>query len=625
MIPVVFDNCRGWLHPRTGVGDFASPRGVIVCGAHGFEDLCSRSSLRLLAEELSSREIPVLRFDWRGTADSEGDGDAPHRVAAWLGNIGEAARKLVEMTGVEEIVLVGLRLGALLALEAARDIAPVRLVLLAPPASGRALKRELEVMSRIFQGKPGAGDDAGFDGVSAAGFRISRATLDDLALVGSRRFSGAQSCATLVLSQNPDGSPLADKLRDMGADVTAEPFEGYADMMCDPTAALPPMKAIARVVDFVSEGAPTRPAIPNPHPEERRGATRLEGWPRSTCFETALRKSGLPDLRIVADLGQAQDRMPPQHEGVVDEVDAPAILATDIWREEAAQFGPDNRLVGIYCTRAGGERRSKAVIFLNSGGVYHIGWARMFVDMARHLAANGVASLRMDMSGVGDSLSPAGPDRAPLFDRGLTHDVEAAIDWLYSRGVRDVSLFGACSGAYQAFHAAIRDKRVTRIALVNQACFIYGPTYAMQMAAWRRTKAADVSMKFANAEAAAQNEPMGARALLFSLAKKVVKAGLVHATDATYAIRRRVPGLNLVERWFGELSARGAQVLLVYSENDPGLSELERHLGARSHDAAPLPGVRTAVIANADHELTPQSARTALSAALDAFVGGKAA
>lgn len=244
----------------------------------------------------------------------------------------------------------------------------------------------------------------------------------------------------------------------------------------------------------------------------------------------------------------------------------------------------------------------------------------MFVDMARHLAENGVASLRMDLSGVGDSLSPVGPDRAPLFDRSLTQDVEAAIDWLESRGVRDISLFGACSGAYQAFHAAIRDKRVTRIALVNQSCFIYGPTYAMQVEAWRRTKAADVTMKLESAENAAQSEPKGARALLFSLAKKVVKAGLVRATDATFAIRRRVPGLNLVERWFGELSARGAEVLLIYSENDPGLSELERHLGARGQTEAPLPGVRTTMIPAADHELTPKAARKALGEALDAFV-----
>ncbi len=583
MVPVVFDNCRGWLHPG------ASRRGVIVCGAHGFEDLCSRASLRLLAEELSSRGLPVLRFDWRGTADSEGDGEAPHRVATWLGNIGEAARTLVGMTGVEEIVLVGLRLGALLALEAARDIAPVRIVLLAPPASGRALKRELEIMSRIFQGKPGAAEDAGFDGVSAAGFRISRATLDDLALVGSRRFSGAKDCATLVLAQNPDGSPLADKLRDMGADVTVEPFDGYAEMMCDPTAALPPAKAIARIADFASANMSSRP--------ERNVEPGASAQAPEAGSRIGLQPSGMTAT--------------------------PAVLATDIWREEAAQFGPDNRLVGIYCQRAAGERRSSAVVFLNSGGVYHIGWARMFVDMARHLAESGVASLRMDLSGVGDSLSPAGPERAPLYNRSLTQDVEAAIDWLEARGIREISLFGACSGAYQAFHAAIHDRRVTRIALVNQICFVYGPTYAMQVEAWRRTKAADVTMKLAAAEAPAEGEPKGARALLFSLAKKAVKAGLVHATDATFAIRRRVPGLNSVERWLGELSARGAQVLLVYSENDPGIAELERHLGDRSRAATPLPGVRKAMIAGADHELTPKAARNALSATLDAFVAGR--
>ena len=108
-------------------------------------------------------------------------------------------------------------------------------------------------------------------------------------------------------------------------------------------------------------------------------------------------------------------------------------------------------------------------------------------------------------------------------------------------------------------------------------------------------------------------------------AKKVVKAGLVHATDASFAIRRMVPGLNPVERWFGELSARGAQTLLIYSENDPGLAELERHLGERGRAAAPLPGVRTTTISGADHELTPRSAREALSAALDAFVSDRSA
>lgn len=565
MIPVVFDNCRGWLHPG------ASKRGVIVCGAHGFEDLCSRSSMRLLAEEISARGCPVLRFDWRGTADSEGDGEAPHRVATWLGNIGEAARTLVDRTGVEEIVLIGLRLGALLALEAARDILPVRLVLLAPPASGRALKRELEVMSRIFQGKPGAAEDAGFDGVSAAGFRISRATLDDLALVGSRRFSGAQNCRTLIMTQTADSSPLVDKLRELGADVVSEPFEGYAEMMCDPTAALPPAAALKRIADFAVEGA-------------ERGV--------STATDS--------------------------------DADAAVIAAAD-WREEAAMFGPDRRLVGVFCAPPRGAQDKKAVVFLNSGGVYHIGWARMFVDMARRLAASGVASLRMDMGGVGDSLSPSGPDRAPLYDRGLTRDVEAAIDWLEARGFSEVSLFGACSGAYQAFHAAIEDKRVTKLALVNQPCFVYGPTYAMQIEAWRRTKAADIAMKLSSAENGGEAEPHGARAVLFKLAKKLVKAGLVQATDATFAIRRRVPALNPVERWFGELKSRGAEVLLVYSENDPGLAELERHLGDRGRAETPLPGVRRAMIRQADHELTAQSARDALGAAIGEFVGGRRA
>ncbi len=99
----------------------------------------------------------------------------------------------------------------------------------------------------------------------------------------------------------------------------------------------------------------------------------------------------------------------------------------------------------------------------------------------------------------------------------------------------------------------------------------------------------------------------------------------VRSVPATFAIRRAVPGLNTVERWFSELSARGSEVLLVYTENDPGLAELERHLGARSRDAKPLPGVSTTLIAGSDHELTPESARQALGRALGDFVADRRA
>ena len=166
-----------------------------------------------------------------------------------------------------------------------------------------------------------------------------------------------------------------------------------------------------------------------------------------------------------------------------------SVIVGDTYVAAAAMFGDAGRLTGIFCRALTGHQPRKAVVFVNAGAIYHVGWARMHVEMARELARSGIASLRFDLAGIGDSL--AAETGAPLLYGALSDDIAAAIDWLEKRGIRDLTVFGSCSGAYQAFHAAISDRRIKRIALVNQLCFVWGPAYAVQLETWRRTKAAE--------------------------------------------------------------------------------------------------------------------------------------
>jgi pimeloyl-ACP methyl ester carboxylesterase len=558
IIPVAFDDCVGWLHPAAG------GRGIVLCSAFGYEELCSRRTMHDLACSLARAGLPVLRFDYHGTADSAGTGEDPKRVATWIANIGAATDFIRRETAVTEVVLVGLRLGALLAAcAAARRTDIAALALLAPPLSGRGYVRELKALAHLLVP---ATDVTAFDGLEVAGFRVARRTLEDLSAVDWPQTPLAGRPRVLLM--HPDNAapkPIAARLGTAAPEIEEACFEAYARMMCDPTASVVPTQAIARLTNWLAASAP---------------------------------------------LGGGEPRISSK----------PVLVGSD-YIEAPARLGEGGRLTGIFCRGLTGHQPRQAVVFVNAGAIYHVGWARMHVDMARELARSGIASLRFDLAGIGDS--EASSDGAPHLYGALSEDMRAAIDWLYARGLQDLTVFGTCSGAYQAFHAAISDRRITRIALVNQLCFLWGPAYAVQLEAWRRTKATEIAARTdARDTAISALSARGLSARVLLQAKQVVKFALRHATDLFVRGGMAWSGKNLVERWFEDLSRRGTRILLVYGENDPGLDELERYLGPGGCRATALPGVTKQLIENTDHTFTPADARRRLREALHAFVAG---
>ena len=86
-------------------------------------------------------------------------------------------------------------------------------------------------------------------------------------------------------------------------------------------------------------------------------------------------------------------------------------------RERALTFGPAN-LVGIL-TQPDPDVAvpdAPAVVILNSGILHRAGASRMYVQVARTLAEEGMTSLRFDFSGIGDSEVRRG-ESIPIEDR----------------------------------------------------------------------------------------------------------------------------------------------------------------------------------------------------------------
>ena len=126
-------------------------------------------------------------------------------------------------------------------------------------------------------------------------------------------------------------------------------------------------------------------------------------------------------------------------------------------------------LVGILTKPPGGAPARWGVAFVHGWGGNRIGPHRIIVKVSRALAARGIASLRFDLRGRGDS--PGDPDATTL--DMMIDDTCAAVDFLHGRlGEAPVALWGICSGGNVAIGAATLRPEVRRLVLLSTLPFI---------------------------------------------------------------------------------------------------------------------------------------------------------
>ena len=118
----------------------------MLCRPIGLEALSAHRAYRCLAEQLAAKSMVTLQFDYAGTGDSAGDLTDVGSIGDWLSDIGTAI-DFVRKTGVRRVGLIGLRLGATLAANAAADNDVEALVLWDPCATGRGFLREQQLLA----------------------------------------------------------------------------------------------------------------------------------------------------------------------------------------------------------------------------------------------------------------------------------------------------------------------------------------------------------------------------------------------------------------------------------------------------------------------------------------------
>jgi pimeloyl-ACP methyl ester carboxylesterase len=134
--------------------------------------------------------------------------------------------------------------------------------------------------------------------------------------------------------------------------------------------------------------------------------------------------------------------------------------------EHSLAFGDANGLIGTILTPdQPASRPEVGFILFNAGVVHRVGVHRTNVKIARQLAADGFASIRFDLAGVGDSARGGGKYS---FSEQAVVDIRAAMDALgAATGLNKFVLFGACSGTVHSFAAARVDARIAGLAMFD--------------------------------------------------------------------------------------------------------------------------------------------------------------
>lgn len=489
MQPVTFQGCFGWLHVPDA--HHARDVGVLLCAGISQDHSNAYRSFRLLADSLAGDGYPTLRFDYHGTGDADDIPDG-RPWQTWLANIAAAADTLVASTGITRLAVIGLRAGAALAATAvARRSDVAALAMIEPCLLGRPYVTQLVTEARLRgHGEQG---DAGQGGIELGELMFDKASLETLRAIDVAALAMPSPLEVAVFSQ-ADPAAVARRLRawqEAGISLTCERI-GKLDAMLRPSQHTdePDVESTALRAWLARAVAP-------------RPGSRIPLQPPGRCV---LRPAGCVETPI--------------------------------------RFGPEQRLVGILCSPERAGQSDVAVVIGNSGGNPRHGFARFGVEFARNLARAGVASLRMDFAGLGDSihLEDGAEARSGVFDTDRVPDVAAALDALQARGFRRFAIQGLCSGAYHAVQVALAEPRIDQVLAVNLP--------------W-------VSLR---------HDPPGPA----SVARRSVHS----------------------------LAARGVRTLLIFGEQDPGLRQFRSHFSVPEVLAGEHAGLSLMILSGIDHELS---------------------
>jgi pimeloyl-ACP methyl ester carboxylesterase len=279
-------------------------------------------------------------------------------------------------------------------------------------------------------------------------------------------------------------------------------------------------------------------------------------------------------------------------------------------REKVIPIGSFKTVVGIV-SEPGAPTTQPAVLLLNAGLIHRVGPNRIYVKLARALVAQGYLTLRLDLSGIGDSLPR--PDHMPVEKSTIDDTVQAMNALAEIYGVQEFVLMGHCAGAYHSFRTACQDSRVRGVVMMNpeggEADWVaydrqrklaryyeqyYGRRKLLDPQTWQRLLRGQVSLRnvaqnlFRNI---LWNRMKGA---FFKIKNRLAPPPPTEADRQLFTVEAIIRKLPEVE----------ARVLMIYSEGATSLERTQMLVGQFLKKMRQSGRLQLEVISGADHTFT---------------------
>lgn len=228
---------------------------MLLCNATGHEYERGHRALRQLAALLARGGHHAMRFDYFGTGDSAGE-YSEASLAQWRSDVADAVDECRRLSDRRRVSIIGLRLGATLAMQAIAERDDVEtLVLWDPVVDGATLLTDWAKVQIAHDRRPNrTACSESFDEVR--GFPVTPAMRAELDALGIPDPPATLRRVLLLPDRGNEDQArrIAEVLGSRGARVDTEPADAPAIWRQEPMEAIVPFKLLRRIVAWLGEG-----------------------------------------------------------------------------------------------------------------------------------------------------------------------------------------------------------------------------------------------------------------------------------------------------------------------------------------------------------------------------------